>query len=155
MNYDTFIQAVLDNNLIEVKTLLKDKAINPAQNNNTAIGSASAKGFYDMVRLLLNDPRVDPSDNNSHSLLWSVQNKYVDVALLLLEDGRVDATIYKNSCISKSFYALNDESMKSKMNELIYALWNYKNVKENLMNDNSLVYNNLVTNIIKNKLNQF
>jgi ankyrin repeat protein len=47
-----------------VKLLLKDKRVDPGDNNNYAIKWAFTNKYYKVVKLLLKDERVDPNNNN-------------------------------------------------------------------------------------------
>ena len=77
--------------------LLKNKSIDPARDSNKAIGNASAKGVYDIVRLLLNDPRVDPSTEDNTAILDAYDLNYIHIVNLLWEDQRIKNTLNEDN----------------------------------------------------------
>ncbi len=69
-----------------VGLLLRDSRVNPSDQQNRALisASASANGHTDVVKLLLEDPRVNPSDQQNRALISASANGHTDVVRLLL-----------------------------------------------------------------------
>ena len=84
-----FYEAIQINDIQNVKSLLKDKRVDPSYRNNSSIQFASENGHFNIVKLLLKDKRVDPSDNNNWAIKLASQNGHVDILKLLLKDKRV------------------------------------------------------------------
>jgi Ankyrin repeats (3 copies) len=72
-----------------VKELLKDKRVDPSDDNNYAIRWASENGHLEVVKELLKDKRVDPSANNNEAIRWASQYGHLEVVKELLKDKRV------------------------------------------------------------------
>ena len=104
-----FIDAVRVGNTEVVKLLLEDPRINPADDNNLAIGLASQNGYIEIVKLLLKDPRVDPSADEDYAIRMSSERGKTEVVRLLLKDDRVDPSAYNNWAIRWAIHERNTE----------------------------------------------
>jgi hypothetical protein len=91
-----FDDKIEDNNIENVKLLLKDKMIDPAIRYNSAIRYASYNGFFEIVKLLLNDNRVNPADVNNSSICCAFKKGHTKIVDLLWKDLRVRNTLNKN-----------------------------------------------------------
>jgi len=91
-----FIDAVLGNDPIAVRSLLKYPQIDPAIYGNSAIMHSSELGQTEIVKILLDDSRVDPSVLDNYCIEWAAFRGHTDVVRLLLQDPRVDPTIKNN-----------------------------------------------------------
>ena len=94
---EQFNQAVKSNDIKNVKLLLNHPKVNPADNDNWAIISASMEGHYDIVKLLLNDNRVNPADYNNLSIIYSSIEDHYDIVNLLWQDQRVKDSLKNNN----------------------------------------------------------
>jgi hypothetical protein len=79
--------------------LLQDARVNPSDDENLAIRSASENGHLAVVDRLLQDPRVDPSASKNGALRMA--NRMVHIPRFkaivdrLLQDSRVDGNVIK------------------------------------------------------------
>jgi ankyrin repeat protein len=89
--YNLPFRLAVDYGHIEVvKYLLTDPRVNPADNDNSAIGYAALKDDIEMVSLLLQDSRVNPAADDNYALRAS---RTIEMQKLLLTDPRVDPNI--------------------------------------------------------------
>jgi hypothetical protein len=72
-----------------IRELLKDRRVNPCDDNNALIRWASANGYLKSVRELINDPRVDPSDLNNWAIRVALRRDYKYIVRELYKDIRV------------------------------------------------------------------
>ena len=56
---EEFNEAIINNDIEIIKTLLTDNRVDPSVNNNEAIRDASSNGHIEIVKLLLADSRID------------------------------------------------------------------------------------------------
>jgi len=87
-----FKEAILQNHTNTIKILLKDKRVNPADDDNYAIKRASYNGHLEIVKLLLKDKRVNPADDNNYAIIWASENGHLEI-VKLLKDKRVNSLI--------------------------------------------------------------
>jgi ankyrin repeat protein len=106
-----FLEAVSSNDVETVGYYLDDPDIDPADENNQALRSASEEGHTQMVRLLLTDPRVHPmqeieslddNDDVEDPLILASQYGHVDIVKVLLADERVDPGEYNNQALQNA-----------------------------------------------------
>ena len=79
--------------------LLKFPGLDPAANDNSAIGDAVWSGLLEIVQHLLQDPRVDPSVDRNSAIRYASSLGHVDVVRALLQDPRVDPSDNNNYAI--------------------------------------------------------
>jgi len=96
---DEFIEAIKNNDIERVKTLLQDKGVDPSAYNNIAIIIAAMNGYTEIVKILLKDKRVDPSAWNNQAIRYAAENGRMEVVRLLLRDGRADPSTLDNYAI--------------------------------------------------------
>ena len=152
------IKAVNNNDLSTVKNLLKDKKIHPQKDNNDALYIASQNGYLDIVKLLLKDKRVDPSNHSNQHFRVAAIFGHFNVALILLNDKRVNPTDCNNQAISQTALKYGDPNYKpiqKSYPRLTKLLWKDKRVKNSLKYDDSDLYEKLLLNDVKNKINNF
>lgn len=100
-------EAVFCNVKDDVKLLLKNQYVDPANNHNYMIREACTRGLVHTVTCLLADPRVDPTAMNNSALLNAIRGGHVKTVKLLLADPRVDPTTVKGPLLSHDkIYAL-------------------------------------------------
>ena len=141
-----FDEAIEKNNITKIESLLKDKTVDPANNNN-AIRHAAKNGYLEIFKLLLNDPRSDPSDKHNYAIILASKNGHTDIVQLLLNDTRVDPSEFNNNSILLSF--------RDDHTDIVKLLWDDKRVKNTLQNDNINLYNTLKKQEIKKKVSEF
>ncbi len=91
--------AIIDDDVAEVKKLLKDPRVDPSARNNDAVVVAVYKGNEEIVELLLQDPRVDPAANDSASIIMAALHGGADIVKLLLRDSRIDPSAHYNEAV--------------------------------------------------------
>jgi ankyrin repeat protein len=151
----SFIIAIHNNDIEQVKLLLKNKKINPSYDNNLAIRTATMNGGVDLVKILIKDKRVDPSDYDFFDssifglspIITSSILGHFDIVRLLLEDPRVDPSTQYNCAISSAAY--------SKQYNIVDLLWQDIKIKNTLINNDIVLYNKLKNKDITNKLIDF
>lgn len=139
-----FNNAILLNNIKEIKILLTSKDVNPDYNNSKALICASRDGFIDIVKLLLMDTRVHPSGFSNSALCFAAEAGNIDIMKLLLKDNRVLPFEQCN-------YAIISANDKNKI-KAVKLLWKKPEVKRTLKKDNIELYNKLKNKDIKDKL---
>src|SRR3984885_13830571 len=82
-----------------VNLLLNSGKVDPAADDNYAIGLASEKGHGKVVKLLLTVPDVDPAARDNYPIRYASENGHVELVKLLLKDMRVDPTADSNYAI--------------------------------------------------------
>jgi ankyrin repeat protein len=111
-----------------VQILLKDKRVDPSDEDNSSIKLACTFGHYDVAKALLSDPRVcsifqiidynkpkepnytfhyshikvDPSSEGDFALRRSAENGYHKIIKILLKDPRVDASISDDYALKRA-----------------------------------------------------
>jgi hypothetical protein len=139
-----FEQAVLDNDLKNIKLLLNNPKVDICYDKNYAISTACQLGYIDIVKLLLEDGRADPSDKKNFAIGLAAEGGYIDIVKILLNDKRVNPTDVQNYAIRRT----TDEAM-------IQFLWNEPRIHNSLRNDNYELYSELIKKDIKNKIKDF
>ena len=94
--------------------LLQFPGMDPAADNNSAIGDAAWSGLLEIVQQLLQDPRVDPSVDLNSAIRYASSLGHVDVVRALLQDPRVDPSDNGN-------YAIQWASLNGHY-DVVYAL---------------------------------
>jgi hypothetical protein len=100
------------------------------------------------VSLLLKSKYVNPSYDNNWAIFCAASHiKSYDMVKLLLNDKRVDPSYLNNRAFR---YTDKNENI-----DIATLLWNDQRVKNTLDNINFEVYDKIVKENIKNKINQF
>ena len=99
------------------------------------------------VKSLLNDKRIDPSYDNNFAIQLASQNGHIDIVKLLLKDKRVDPSHDNNYIIR---FAYNEGYL-----DIVNLLWQDQRVKNSLKNHNEELYNQLVKQNTKEKVDKF
>lgn len=74
----------IENNCIEnVKTLLKDVRVDPSFHHGYALCHAADKGHKEIVALLLEHPKVYPSTQHNAPLKLALQKEFYEIAILI------------------------------------------------------------------------
>lgn len=74
----------IENNCIEnVKTLLKDVRVDPSFHHGYALCHAADKGHKEIVALLLEHPKVYPSTQHNTPLKLALKGKFYEIAALI------------------------------------------------------------------------
>jgi hypothetical protein len=140
----TFTNAIKNNNICRIKSMLKANSLNPSYEDNEAIYLAAKLGHTDVFKLLLEDPRVDPSDMSNKTIITASLHENIDIVKLLIQDKRVDPSARNNSAIQ---FAENKE--------LIGCLLNIEKVRLKLKENSPLKFQELMEKNIQNKLSDF
>ncbi len=82
-------EAIREGETDVVDALLKNSAIDPSTDKNSAIIFAAIQHKSDIIKILLKDPRVDPSAQNNRALNEAKSHGFSDIMFILLEDERV------------------------------------------------------------------
>jgi ankyrin repeat protein len=114
-------------NLEVVKLFLKNEMFNPNSENNSAIKNAIKNGHFEIVKLLLNDERVDPTVNNN----WAIRH------------------------LEFKFKNEYSELFRNQYTALINLLWSHQLIKKSLKDVLPDLYNELIIDDIKNKVEKF
>ncbi|MDF2577506.1 MAG: hypothetical protein K0S74_990 [Chlamydiales bacterium] len=91
-----YTSSINTHNLIALKKLLSNPALNPAtvadefDVENAAIRIASSLGYTDVVAELLKHPDVDPRARSNESLKLAIENSHLETVRTLLADKRID-----------------------------------------------------------------
>jgi WD40 repeat protein len=80
---EQFFEAIRTGNANDVRELLQNNQVNPAANDNIAIGVAAGGGYMAIVRLLVADRRVDPFANDNNAINVASEQGHEDVAQYL------------------------------------------------------------------------
>lgn len=132
-----FYTFIKENDIENVKSLLKNKKVDVSAEDNWAIELASTSGHFDIVKLLLDDKRVDPTDNRN----WTIQSTYKKAYYDIL-----DSVNKKNFNI----FSFNNEYVN-----IIKLLWKDERVKSSLKNDDDELYEELIKQDISDKIEGF
>ena len=110
---EKFDLAINNNDIKNVKLLLKDKRVNPSNNNNSAILLASQNGHLEIVKLLLKDKRVDPSESVNYAIEYAFKNGHLDIVKKIWRDKKIKLTLKNNN--SELYNELIQEDIKNKV----------------------------------------
>lgn len=132
-----FYTFIKENDIENVKLLLKNKKIDVSAEDNWAIELASTSGHFDIVKLLLDDKRVDPTDNRNWTIQATYKKAYYDI---------LDSVNKKNFDI----FSFNNEYVN-----IIKLLWRDERVKNSLKNDDDDLYDKLIKQDIIDKIEEF
>ena len=142
---------IKNNNVNKVKCLLKNPEVDLLKPNSIIyflfIQHNMENSYYKMIELLLKDKRIDPSGENNWAISYASSLGQYELVKLLLEDKRVSPTAEENYAI-KSAYS-------SRSYNIVELLWKDKRVKNTLKNDFLELYNKLIPEDIKNKVDKF
>lgn len=89
-------------NIAEVKYLLQDSRVDPADDENYAILLAAKNGHLAILECLLQDKRVNPSGYNNYAIKFSAENGHIAVVERLLQDPRVNPSVDRNYAIKSA-----------------------------------------------------
>ena len=87
---EVFSKAAREGDAQNVRALLADPRVDPADHNDYAIQSASANGHAEVVRALLADPRANPAANDNYAIQRASFFGHAEVVRVLLADPRVN-----------------------------------------------------------------
>jgi hypothetical protein len=94
LKYDKNILNHIDqNNIKEIKRLLKTNFFDNAKNGSEAIEVASDFGYLEIVKLLLKDERIDPVNVNNYTIRTAYSNGHSEILELLWKDERIRKTL--------------------------------------------------------------
>jgi hypothetical protein len=174
-----FEDAINNNNIEKVKSLLKDKKINPSCKNNLALQLVSQTGNLDILKLILNDKRTNPSDKNNYFIQLAAESGHFQLVDFLLKDSRVNPSEDNNYAIISVYESIKTYKKEISENKLISEekilyvegennvslflsfsltldlLWKDERIKKTLANDNIQTYNDLISLDIQNKVREF
>jgi ankyrin repeat protein len=88
--------ASLNGHIDIVNLLLKDRRVDPSDEDNRAVQWASRKGHLQVVKSLLRDGRVDPTADNNYAILWAAQEQHYYILKELMNDQRIWNTLTPN-----------------------------------------------------------
>ena len=107
---------------------------------------AAVYGQFDVFKTLLQDKRIPIYDLNA-SLCEASFYRHIEIIKLLLKDNRVNPCHQNNLAIRRAY--------KKNHTEVIKLLWNNKQIKNNLKNNDKEIYNQLKKQDIKNSVISF
>lgn len=142
-NEDPFLIAVENNYIDIVELLMNDNRIEPSYCGDEAFECAAKCGFFTIIKTLLKDPKVNPTS----SILYLIHNRDIEILKFIMKDNRANLTLYENFAIRTAF--------EKEYFEIVKILWNDKNIKKTLKNDNIELYNNLIVKDIHSKIGNF
>jgi hypothetical protein len=85
-----------------VRTMLANRRVDPAAQENEAIRAASSRGYVEIVRMLLADGRADPAANENIAIYFASVSGHVEIVRMLLADERVDPSARRNNVIDQA-----------------------------------------------------
>jgi ankyrin repeat protein len=169
------IKIAAEKNYLEMTQLLTT-VFDPSINYNIAIGEAAKYGCYETVEFLLKDSRVDPSDDFNYAISCAIRSGHIKVFNLLIKNERILNsnlnTAFVNACKIGDVDIVNSLLKTNKVNltfdnnspiynafqykryDIIKLLYEYKDVKESLKEDNGLL-NSINSFLLNNKINKF
>ena len=125
---EQFYKSIEDGDIENFNLLMKNKEVNPADDNNKAIVLASRSGHFDIVKLLLNDKRVNPSDCYNSSIIAASDIGYFDIVNLLWQDQKVKDTLKIDD--KELYNELIKNDIKDKIEDFWWKFYDYiENVK--------------------------
>lgn len=110
---EDFFYAIQNNDLENLKLLIKDKEVNPSVYSNYALRKFSKSGNFDIVKLLIEYGRVDITYDKNYPLRIAYQNDHIKVAHLLFKQPSVKKTLKVNQ--PTLFNQLKKEVLKNKI----------------------------------------
>jgi hypothetical protein len=170
--------AILNNDINMVESLLINEVSNSSDINKSAIDLASRIGHFNILNIFLNDKRFQVI-KDSCAIVEASRNGHVKVVKLLLKDKRFSFLSHKYWTIEGAVESghtsvvkilLMDERFNpSDRNnhciiyasdnpddfEMVRLLWKDERVKQTLENDDLKLYNKLILEDIKNKIGSF
>lgn len=113
--------------------------------------SNSKSGNLEIVKLIIDNNLVeDPSIDNNYALIMACSYGHLDIVKLLINDNRVvmlDIFDNENKAIQLAY--------QYKYFDIVDLLWSDERVKKTLKHDNIKLYDTLISNDIKNKVEVF
>lgn len=82
-----FIYACQQGKTQAVKALLKDKELDPSDNNNEGLRWAAYHGYVAIVNLLLNDKRTNNSSNRTSSISLARLKGHTEIVRAFFDKG--------------------------------------------------------------------
>ncbi len=128
-----------------VRLFLTYEEVNPSARCNSPISCATERGFFDIVKLLLNDKRID-KNLNSAVVLACIRGHFNIYNLFL--QYNFDPSSCENSCI-RSVNLYHEDT------KMLNLLWKDERIKNSLKNDDLKLYNKLIKEDVKEKINSF
>ena len=130
MIHKEIIEAIKNNNISLLTSLLKKSKINPSINDNIYFRTAIFNKHTNIVKSLLEYPLVDPTDCDNWAVQYSSDLGEFETIKVLLND-------------------------RSEFYNIVELFWNDKRVKNTLQNDHFDLYNKLMSKEIENKVSEF
>ena len=173
-----FEEAVKQNNINKLKTILSNKVFTLSFNINIYIKVAEENGYSEIVELLLDKEKINPFINIKEEFFYFIKIGDVENVKLLLKDQRLNPSIYNNWAIRIASkigeidivkLLLNDKRVNPSINaniaikmafqnkhfDIVNILWQDQRVKDALKIDDKELYNELIKNDIKDKIEDF
>jgi hypothetical protein len=135
------------NDIKKIKSLLKNKHIDPSYDQNHSLVLAIECNNFNIVKLLIKDKRIDLSRNNISQLIISAKQGSFYMLKFLLKQTKINPSTDKNEAIITAY--------KCKYYDVVGLLWTYDSVKQTLINDNYFLYNTLKNIETKYKVELF
>ena len=170
--------AIINNDIDMVTSLLINEVSNSPDKNNSAIDLTSRLGHINILNIFLNDKRFEII-NDSSAIVEASRNGHVEVVKLLLKDKRFNSLSHSNWTIegavesghlsvvkvllmderfspsNRNNYCIIYASATADDFEMVRLLWKDERVKETLENDNFKLYSKLILEDTKNKIGSF
>jgi hypothetical protein len=108
---------------------------------------AAKNGNTDIVKLFLKDKNLNVNDLSSYAFCHSSENGHFDIVQLLINDKRTNVTARSNYPIRKAFSA--------QKHNVVQLLWKIKRIRDTLKVSDNVLYNILLKESMKNKINGF
>ena len=110
---EEFEDAIFNNDIVNVKLLLKNKKVNPSNNYNWAIYFSSQEGYLTIVKILLQIEIVNPSDLDNRAFRYTNKDTNINIATLLWNDKRVKDTL--QNIDNETYDKIKKENIKNKI----------------------------------------
>jgi ankyrin repeat protein len=146
MTKEEFSNALENNHIEKVRKAIKKDINTLSYNYNHALQVASEFGYIDIFKMLLNTP-ANPAYDNDFAIQISSENGHTEMVEILLNDPRVNPSNDHNCAIRWAY--------SNEQTHIVELLWKNEKIKNTLKNDNIDLYNKLVKQDIKNKVNKF
>ena len=177
--YKKIENAVLKNDIFQVKKYLKNKDIDISCNENQLLYLAVDMLNFDIVKLLLNDPRVNAGDYDNRCFIEACKNGSNEIIKLLMNNPNVDISVdnslsfilvsqqgnieiikllLKEESIDPTAYsngAISEAFYNNTSKEACLLIWQSDKVKKTLKNDHKNIYEYCLKKEMENKLHLF
>jgi ankyrin repeat protein len=146
---DLFKSFIKKKDIGSIKTVLKDKLICPSFDNDLSIRLASLYGCTEIFELLLNIEEVDPCNNGNTALINAASNDHIEIVRLLLNNQKFKKRIKKAASLALVYADVYEK------NDIVELLWKEKDIQNDLMKNNLILYNKLNKRYVTKKINDF